>query len=691
MKQKLLILFMLLNLAYPAVWAESYYLWNEQSGKFLGFSGNLTLVESNPPLCNFTGSNGVYSKIQIGTTSGSNYNLHIGSSKWSRGTSSQTTWYKVSGTTATKASALEAGAQYVVIGSNSGNKTLRAVTTTSNSDPRLDWNANITVSEDEVTGFDEYDVWTLDVIDHTKKYYIYSTGVNNYINIPSTENSNLKPNANKSKVQFTPYEGGGYSIQDVDNNMYVGNSGYYAIATAEPVKWKIAATQTEDYYTIQTAEGSNNNKYFGGQSGKSNIYNNNNSAVNLRFDEATEASSATVTYDYYLNGQKLKSIETEQTVGQPIQAPKEFAFSTNTYTSTTVAEGGNTVRVDVVENALPFERTTDETNPKWGVLYAHSNQTRYVYVEEDGKAYAKVEDDKGIPPVGGIFTPGYLWYITGNVVEGFKLHSMLFDGKTLRATAGQASIADEGIESLELIQGKVGGNTHNFNAMLGITQNTSTNIFAFDTNNGESEHFLSTRSNGLLRYYNNCDQGTTFHFAPVADFNVSVGDAGFGTLYYEYPLKVPETVNAYVATVKSENVLAFEKVTTIPAGTGVLLEGSGTHTFKGIQADNTITSVLTGCLTDTEATHNEYVLNIKNGKLGFYRYTGTNLGAHKAYYLPESPGALEFFLDFGEETTSIQKAPNESIAKSGIFDLEGRKISKAAKGIYINDGNKLIR
>ena len=73
--------------------------------------------------------------------------------------------------------------------------------------------------------------------------------------------------------------------------------------------------------------------------------------------------------------------------------------------------------------------------------------------------------------------------------------------------------------------------------------------------------------------------------------------------------------------------------------------------------------------------------------------TAFNNNAFKAYLpIPEAAQAsvLRFNIEGGETAIeSIENANGE--AKSEIFDLAGRRVQKAQKGLYIVNGKKVIR
>ena len=107
-------------------------------------------------------------------------------------------------------------------------------------------------------------------------------------------------------------------------------------------------------------------------------------------------------------------------------------------------------------------------------------------------------------------------------------------------------------------------------------------------------------------------------------------------------------------------------------------------TFQG-------TSSLNGTL--TEINGNIYVLNTGTKGAGFYKLAenGT-VPANKAYLVYDgAAGALDYFLF--DETTSISeelRVKSEEIATAPVYDLQGRRVKNAAKGVYIVNGKKTV-
>jgi hypothetical protein len=71
----------------------------------------------------------------------------------------------------------------------------------------------------------------------------------------------------------------------------------------------------------------------------------------------------------------------------------------------------------------------------------------------------------------------------------------------------------------------------------------------------------------------------------------------------------------------------------------------------------------------------------------------TDMKGFRAYFLLKNvpTEAKGFALNMGDETTGIGLTPNPSPEGDGsTYDLQGRKVNAAQKGVYIKNGKKVI-
>ena len=202
------------------------------------------------------------------------------------------------------------------------------------------------------------------------------------------------------------------------------------------------------------------------------------------------------------------------------------------------------------------------------------------------------------------------------------------------------------------------------------------------------------------------------------EYSLTVSSVGYATLYLDFNAEIPEGVKAYVAKEVVDNRLKMERVEgVLPANTGVIIRAEeGTYTF--VESNETPAviekNLLKGTVEDTEITAEAntyyYVLSAPEGEVAMYpallRENKFLNNANKAY-LPISYGNLglsdkevdssveqlsrRLVFDFGDETGIDELKAENGNVKTAIFDLSGRRVQKAQKGIFIRDGKLVVK
>lgn len=189
---------------------------------------------------------------------------------------------------------------------------------------------------------------------------------------------------------------------------------------------------------------------------------------------------------------------------------------------------------------------------------------------------------------------------------------------------------------------------------------------------------------------------------PAISLNESNGKH-YATYYLPFAAKAPEGVKAYAGTVSNGNVKLTEYANgVIPANEGVLLVSdnatSATFTLANDADVTTIDNDLKGVnavtkLTNVENSEQVRIFSTKDGVVGFYKPNSdiTSLAANKAYVIaPATEGALA--LNFGGNVTGINSVSDNAAMPNNveIYDLAGRRVNHAVKGVYVVNGKKII-
>ena len=183
---------------------------------------------------------------------------------------------------------------------------------------------------------------------------------------------------------------------------------------------------------------------------------------------------------------------------------------------------------------------------------------------------------------------------------------------------------------------------------------------------------------------------------------VNVSNVGFATYVSDNDLdySAVEGLKVYKATV-SDNVITFTKVTTVPAGEGVLLQNEGEFTVpvaNGLApwaADENAFVRGTGAAVATQdGSFYNYILNEINGVVGFYQANNQTVAENRAYLQATTNAAriaLNFFDEDGQTTSITEKATAIGEKAKDVYDLQGRKVNSSLnKGLYIVNGKKIV-
>ena len=194
--------------------------------------------------------------------------------------------------------------------------------------------------------------------------------------------------------------------------------------------------------------------------------------------------------------------------------------------------------------------------------------------------------------------------------------------------------------------------------------------------------------------------GYDWEIEEVTSLPVNVSSAvNYGTLYTPVALAVPaEGVEVYTGTINGEYLHLNPVSGTIPAGTAVVLKytdavkTAGSLSFATAADVASISgNVLAGQANTIAASGITYPYTLQNPAtgIGFYPYNGTNLNGFKAYMTTGTSPVRGFLFEEDGTTTSIDTLETATPNAQTIYDLSGRRVSKAQKGLYIVNGKKV--
>ena len=202
--------------------------------------------------------------------------------------------------------------------------------------------------------------------------------------------------------------------------------------------------------------------------------------------------------------------------------------------------------------------------------------------------------------------------------------------------------------------------------------------------------------------------------APISK-SVTIGDMGVATFAFNSDVKIPDGVEAYVATERGEKIDLTKLEGTIPARMGVVLrktdESKNDFTFEAVHGlgigmsavntDGTTTAVydqgnlLVGTLAETELAVGDYILAVKKNtenEVVFGKISeASDIAANKAYLPKDAVSQTRGFytLMWDDVETGIEEIQG-AVQKDGIF-VEGQQIVIVKNGLKYNAKGQRVK
>lgn len=420
-------------------------------------------------------------------------------------------------------------------------------------------------------------------------------------------------------------------------------------------------------------------------------------AVKACFYKATIDESVNVTYKYTHNDNTIKTVTGQWGVG--FAYPKLLEIPD--YVTSTLPEG-----------TVPNEDVTKYIPVTWDDMPFKENQWYFVKLgcvgnTSDGYLYDNATRINMGVTTKDLSTTNYLWKFEGDPFNGYKLTSANGHKLVTPTVSGD------------------GGTTYPYAASTAPTNGFDTWVAYKSTNNNvinnkgfhlavkdhatwklNSRKVTATSTQQALSFWTGgADEGSAITLdATLPEITLNtLNDKNYATYYLPFAAKAPEGVTAYAGTINNGNVQLTEYANgVIPANKGVVLvsdtKTTATFTLADTSGVTEQKNDLTGVLTDTELSSVESfdqvrIFSKKDNVAGFYKPNSgiTSLAANKAYIMaPTNNEALVLNFAGGEVTGINQATINATEANAPIYDLTGRRVAKAVKGIYVKNGKKFI-
>lgn len=179
----------------------------------------------------------------------------------------------------------------------------------------------------------------------------------------------------------------------------------------------------------------------------------------------------------------------------------------------------------------------------------------------------------------------------------------------------------------------------------------------------------------------------------ISPLTKDIYTTGWATYVPAYPVQFREGTTAYIvkAIENTTDQVALWKVTSVPAETPILLEGApGTHSMDVLASAPSVSGNLLQVSDGTVSGDNVYVLATGSDGVGFYKWSGSAADLKGRVYLQLPTGARPFIALPGEEAgiDTIDHSP--LTIEDGVYDLNGQRVQKPRKGLYIVNGRKVL-
>ncbi|MBR4160839.1 MAG: hypothetical protein IKT87_04060 [Bacteroidaceae bacterium] len=229
-----------------------------------------------------------------------------------------------------------------------------------------------------------------------------------------------------------------------------------------------------------------------------------------------------------------------------------------------------------------------------------------------------------------------------------------------------------------------------------------------NTEEATDEYLGYSELDGMINDYDHSPRNNN-SFRGITKYNLTIGETGYATVVT--PISVySNDIKFYAVTSIGTTAVALTEKDDLYEGEAAVVSGTpGTYTLA---VDNSrwewadwSDNILKGTTTNTLVGDDAYVLSAPDGpaSVGFYIAAKNKVdgwgnpcflnNAYKAY-LPVTVmyAARCLTFDFGTET-GISETENGNVKTENgdIFDLNGRRVQNAQKGIFIVNGKKVVK
>lgn len=438
------------------------------------------------------------------------------------------------------------------------------------------------------------------------------------------------------------------------------------------------------------------------------------------YDVAVSIEGNTINVNYTYNLQAVKHLASEALAKTGVGYPTATAAA-RTALQNAVNEGTDATAIVNALNA--FKTSTEDIQlPEDGKAYyikvPYINGTaNYLYSDGNNetsnrvgnKADDQITDKNDKVFVCHIVNGKYMfatnhgtylsWADSGDGTKSYKTSAQTttyvaqndwtIEPATLEKGAGTVSLTNRadvfGLVQMKAL-GKDGQTTYYLNSRMNdaFISQYSTDKF-YDANNGVNR--------SCYYQFEEVTYPNTITFHDATGIN---GVSHIATFSAPFATIIPAGVKAYYVSAKgTEATMTAIDAQAIPANQGVILTSESGDAATMVPAASETAATITGNqlghsagAAKTLTAGEGYILGNGTEGTAFYPCKAGSLPSNKAYLLGNGESAI--VMNFGNAVTGINTIAAPASAKAPIFDLSGRRVVKATKGLYIQNGKKFI-
>ena len=435
------------------------------------------------------------------------------------------------------------------------------------------------------------------------------------------------------------------------------------------------------------------------------------------YDAAVSIEGNNINVNYTYNLAKITELAREALAKTGVGYPTATA-ATRTALENAVKAGTDAAAIGNALNA--FKTSTDEIQmPEDGKAYRIkvpyiSGTANYLYC--NGEKIGNKANDETTPATDFVFVchivngkymfatnyGTYLsWADSGDANKSYSKSAQTstyivqndwtIEPATLDKGAGSVSLTDRadvfGLVQMKAL-GKDGQTTYYLNSRIDgdfISQWSADKFYDTGWNNMNRSCYYQFEE---VEYPNTI----TFHDAQ----NIN-GVSHIATFSAPFATIIPTGVKAYYVSAKgAEATMTAIDAQVIPANQGVILTSESGDAATMVPAAGETAATITGNqlghsagAAKTLTAGEGYILGNGTEGTAFYPCKAGSLPINKAYLLGNGESSA-IVMNFGNAVTGINTIAAPASAKAPIFDLSGRRVVKATKGLYIQNGKKFI-